>query len=201
MSLNINILPTDSDPFGVSYKEWTVRWWQWLSSIPKNRNPALDYNGRDINTNQNYPSVLFLCQTYEKAERRPFRKNRINKGRFIFMPIINYISIIDVDGNTNDEILMTAKDKMDVIGPLEININGVKFQTGFEKFRIQSPFFEINVPVNNIFNISAGIKRCISDGYWIFFGPIFENLRLSSFSSCSSGITTIEVDYELLIND
>ena len=101
------------------------------------------------------------------------------------------------DGDSDNELLEIASSKMDVVGPLELTINGITINKGLEKYRIQTPFFEINLPQNNLFDIPSGKRRCVSDGYWIFLYPIYENLRLSSFSSCSSGLTKIKVSYEL----
>ncbi len=194
------IYPIDSKPEGKSYSEWSVEWWKWLSSIPKDKNPAFDWSGKYINMNQNNQFILFLCQTYEGVEKTPIRRNKIIKGRAIFMPIINWISIMGHDGNTDDELIEIAKHKMDVIGPLEITLNGETINKGLEKYRVRSPFFEINLPENNIFGISSGNKRCISDGYWIFLKSIIENISLYSFSSCSSGLTNIKVGYELTVD-
>ncbi len=200
MSFQINILPIDSKPFGLSYSDWIIKWWQWISSIPKDKSPAFDWNGDNVNENQNDPRVLFLCQTYESVESTPFRRNIITKGRSIFMPIINWISIMYQDGSNDKELLEIARNKMDVVGPLEITINGITINKGLEKYRILSPFFEIDLPENNIFGTSRGKRRCISDGYWIFLAPIYENLQLYSFSSCSSGVTKIKANYKLDTN-
>jgi hypothetical protein len=200
LSLQINILPINSNPFGLSYRYWIIKWWQWISSIPKDNNPAFDWTGDNVNVNQTDPRVLFLCQTYEGVEFTPSRRNVITKGRSIFMPIINWISIMNQDGDTDKELLEIARNKMNVVGPLEITINGITINKGLEKHRVLSPFFEIDLPENNIFGISPGKRRSISDGYWIFLPSIYENLKLSSFSSCSSGVTRIKVHYELKTN-
>ena len=199
MSFQIDIFPIDSKPLGLTYGEWSIKWWQWICSIPKNKNPLFDWSGDNVNVNQNDSRVLFLCQTYEGVESIPSRKNIITKGRSIFMPIINWISVMHHDGDSDQELLEIAKNKMNVVGPLEITINRITINKGLEKYRVLSPFFEIDLPENNIFGISSGKRRCISDGYWIFLYPISEDLRLSSFSSCSSGVTKIKVKYELNI--
>ncbi|MDQ6865384.1 MAG: hypothetical protein M3044_16350, partial [Thermoproteota archaeon] len=33
-SNNPGIFPVDSKPYGISYPDWTVKWWQWADSIP-----------------------------------------------------------------------------------------------------------------------------------------------------------------------
>ena len=70
------------------------------------------------------------------------------------------------------------------------------FLTGF---RIQSPFIDIMLPENNILDISPGITRVISEGYWIFLKPLQRNTSISTFGSCSSGATRIGVDYTIII--
>ena len=194
-----NIFPIDSKPFGLSYTEWSIKWWQWISSLPKDKNPAFDWSGERVNITQYDSRVLFLCQTYESVESTPFRKNTIIRGTSIFMPIINWISLMNYDGNTEEELRNIAKTRMDIIGPLEITINGIKIRSGLEKYRINTPMFDIDLPGNNIFGLPSGKRFCISDGYWIFLKPIHEDLKLSSYSSCSSGITKIKVNYDLKI--
>jgi hypothetical protein len=178
------IFPIDSKPYGMSYGQWSVKWWQWLSSIPKENNPALDCTGANVNVNQIYSDVLFLCQTVEGVDFTPIRRSTISASRAIFIPIINWISIVNEDGNTDEELIEIAKNKMDVIGNLEITINEVTINTGLNKYRARSPFFEIDLPENNIFGLPQGKRRCISDGYWIFLKPIYGDLRLRSVSSC-----------------
>jgi hypothetical protein len=113
------------------------------------------------------------------------------------MPIINWISIESLDGNTEDELRSTAKQKMDIISGLELEINGFRIGQDLRHFRIASPFFDIELPNDNIFDTLPGKKRSFSDGYWILFQPVSEMIRISSFGSCSSGATQIRVDYEL----
>jgi hypothetical protein len=197
---HLKFFPIDAKPYGASYREWSIKWWQWLSSIPKHNNPAFDWSGAKIYENQHDLPILFLCQTYEGVRNTPFRRNRIAKGTSIFMPIINWISIMHYDGDSDTQLLEIARSKMDIVGPLEITINGITINNGLEKFRVQSPFFEIDLPKNNLFDLPSGKSRCISDGYWLFLYPVYENLRLSSFSSCSSGVTKIKVNYELIIS-
>ena len=36
----------DSDPFNVSFADWTEKWWQWTYSSPWDRNPSYDDIGK-----------------------------------------------------------------------------------------------------------------------------------------------------------
>jgi hypothetical protein len=38
-SINPGVFSKDSAPYGIPYKEWITRWWQWHISIPKEDHP------------------------------------------------------------------------------------------------------------------------------------------------------------------
>jgi len=44
------------------------------------------------------------------------------------------------DGNTDQELIETAKERMDVVGKLELIINDNKVTKGLEKYRSQITF-------------------------------------------------------------
>ena len=54
-STSIPLFPIESRPYGLTYGEWSARWWQWLLSVPKSRSPAVDASGDNANVNQNDP--------------------------------------------------------------------------------------------------------------------------------------------------
>ena len=67
-SNNAGIFPVDSKPYGISYPDWTVKWWQWADSIPTPLNPASDKTGQNCAQSQSGP-VWFLAGTFGgKAE-------------------------------------------------------------------------------------------------------------------------------------
>lgn len=160
----------------------------------------LDSTGANANNNQNSPFVFFLCQTYEGVNSVPDRSVEVPRGRAIFMPIINWISVLHNDGESDEELLDTARKRMDVVANLEITVNQVTIKEGLEKYRAQSPFFEFELyEDNNILGLPSGPKRAVSDGYWLFIEQPKFNVRLTTFGSCSSGATKIGVHYNISI--
>jgi hypothetical protein len=65
----IAVFSADSKPYGLTYGEWTAKWWQWGYSIPKNINPAYDDTGKNCAQKQNGP-VWFLAATYGHSVNR-----------------------------------------------------------------------------------------------------------------------------------
>src|SRR4030095_10970657 len=60
----IEVIQPDSKPYGLTYEDWTARWWQWAYSIPKDVNPAYDDTGKYCMEGQGGP-VWFFAGTYK----------------------------------------------------------------------------------------------------------------------------------------
>jgi hypothetical protein len=193
----VSIFPIHSKPYGHTYGEWSAKWWQWFLSIPKSQNPAFDLVGGKAGTNQDHLSPFFLCQTYENTIVLANRAVSIPANRPIFMPIINWISIEHSDGQTDEELLAVAHEKMNVVMDLEVMINGIPISRPLKDFRAVSPFFTLELPVENIIGLPPGKKRAVSDGFWLFIQPRDKRIEIASFASCSSGSTKIAVVYTI----
>ena len=79
------------------------------SFIRKSVNPAFDSTGENFFQHQKRDDVIFLCQTLESSIPIPRRQISIKQDTGIFMPIINWVSVYDVDGLTDQELLTKAK--------------------------------------------------------------------------------------------
>lgn len=181
------------------YRKCTVKWWRWLLSIPKSINPASDIDGSCAHVMQNDPKFFFLCQTFESKNYIPQRSIQVPRGRRIFMPLINWLSV--KDGNETDEELMSlACERMEKIGKLELYIDGKQILSDIQKYRVRSPFFQFELCADNILGAEARNTRMISDGYWIMLEPVFERFEINSFGACSSGATQICANYNITMS-
>lgn len=197
--MSISVFPIESTPYGLTYGEWSARWWQWFLSIPKSRSPAFDHKGENASVNQLNPHVYFLCQTIDGIKSIDSRCVTMSERRSILMPVVNWVSISQVDGETDEEMITVAKKRMDVISELKVVINGMTIEEVLEKYRAQSPFFDVTLPEDNIFGLSPGPRKCVADGYWLFLKPLEQNITLDSYGSCSSGVTKFAVNYTIFI--
>jgi hypothetical protein len=82
---------TDDRPYGKTYGQWTVKWWQWALSIPKPISPILDETGKNAHIGQPEKDVWFLAGTFasEDSTKEPHRVITVPSGRAILFPIIN----------------------------------------------------------------------------------------------------------------
>lgn len=168
-----------------------------MVSIPKPRSPAFDSTGLFADVNQQDPNVFFLCQTIEGSEEAPIRKAIVPKGHAIFMPIINWLSVMGVDGENEFQLSAVAKVKMDLVSDLILEVNGKKVRQPFHEYRVMSGYFSADLPDDNILDLPAGTRGFVSDGYWVCIPHITERTTISTFGACSSGATKIRVIYDL----
>jgi hypothetical protein len=165
---NFVIFPPDSQPYGLTYGDWTAKWWQWAHSIPTENNPMLDETGEDCTQAQNQTGpVWFLAGTGAGSAERTCT---IPAGKAILLPIIN-VAGVRTAGETEEELLTGIKGLIDTISTLEASVDGVPLQN-LSNYRIQSPFFNETLPNDNLLGVPEGTYLAISDGYWVFLEPL-----------------------------
>ena len=55
----ISLFARNQKPFGKTWEQWTIEWWQWLLSYPKEINPAYPGTGLSFAIHNN--NVIFLA--------------------------------------------------------------------------------------------------------------------------------------------
>ena len=169
-NVKIETFQADSKPYGLTYGEWTARWWQWAYSIPKDVNPAYDDTGRYCTQGQSGP-VWFLTGTYGHPVDRyctiPF-------GKAILFPILNSECSFAEFPNlkTEKELRQCSKEMEDTVNYLEAKVNGIGIKD-LGKSRIQSPLFNFTLAKNNILELPPQTTtQAVSDGNWVFLKPL-----------------------------
>ena len=88
---------------------------------------------------------------------------------------------------------------MDVVSDDKLIIDGVTITEGLERYRTRSPFFDMMLPEDNIFQLPPGFRRFVADGYWIFLKPIKKDIKLTTYGSCSSGVNKFGINYHITL--
>jgi hypothetical protein len=198
----LDLFSPDSSPFGVTFTEWTVRWWRWYLSQPKSASPSNDQalTNADPSRGQIFPEVWFLAGTTGGfAERNTV----VPRGRAILCPIINFEISRAEDPSlvTDDDLVSFARKDVDQILPLELTVDDIPFSVPFlSKFRISSGPFDVTLPEGNIWGVKAGPTRAAADGYWLFLKPLSAGVHMMQFGgSCLAGTINIGAKYHLSI--
>jgi hypothetical protein len=189
----------DSKPFGLSFSQWTVRWWRWLLSSPNIENPAVDKSGSYSKLSQENKNVWFLAGTFGGFAER---ECKVPAGKSILMPIINYeCSFADEPSITTiDELELKCQSEIDDIKNLVLIIDDFSI-CNLHKYRVRSPIFQVRLQEQNILGANPGPTKMITDGFWIFLKPLeIGTHKLISTGSCRSGKIKIGTKYILQVS-
>jgi hypothetical protein len=196
------IFNTNEKPYGIAYKDWTAKWWQWLMMIPSNYNPVNDNTGKNCGVGQNGP-VWFLAGT---GSATAVRSCDIPDGKAILYPVLN--SQCDPvnfkDSRTESELRECAQADDNYAVTLQSSIDGHPI-ANLKKYRVTSSLFNISYAPNNIFGYVAANTTAVSDGYWVFLKPLSagkHDIRFTGITSDNptTGTKSFLVDVTYHIN-
>jgi hypothetical protein len=163
------VYPINSKPYGLTYGEWSTKWWQWVSSIPTKDNPTVDETGAKCAVGQNNSNVWFLAGV---GGGEVTRACSIPAGKAIFFPVLNVeCDYLSPDIKTESDLRKCAKDDQDKATNLQATVDGVAIPD-LKKYRVQSPLFNMTLPEDNVMGYRPGTTQAVSDGFWIFLKPL-----------------------------
>jgi hypothetical protein len=195
---SVNFFTTNDKPFGITFGQWTVRWWKWLLSCPKPTNPARDENGMNSSLNQ-HGHVWFLAGTFGE-KMIPYRRCTIPHDKCILFPIINYeLNFLEnPEFTTENELMTNVKKDEDDITNVIAKVDAQKLRG----WRVQSDpkLFYVDLPPENCLELPSGGIKIASDGYWVFLKPLRKGVHTIFFhASCSGGLRKCTAFYDLTI--
>jgi hypothetical protein len=169
-TINPGVFPINSKPYGLTYDDWTAKWWQWVLGIPKNSNPTTDTTGQYCSQSQSNPHVWFLAGTDSGSAQRTCV---IPSGKAILLPVLNgECTYKDSAGSKTPADLRDCALKSDAgVSTLAATIDGVNMQN-VDKYRVTSNLFNTTLANNNILGVTPGPTQGISDGWWFILHPL-----------------------------
>ena len=187
----------DENPFGKTWEEWSAEWWKWCLSLPRSQNPITDTTGENGSYNQR-DDVWFLAGTFGGfAERRC----EIPTRKAIFFPVsCNETSYAECPNfKTEAELGAFAKADIDQVKTIMATVDGQELPNS-DLRRVQSPPFEITLPIENVLGVPPGKTKSKSDGYWVFLKPLAPGKHeIHFFSNCSTDALLVETRYLLTV--
>jgi hypothetical protein len=186
--------PVDTKQFDLSYGEWTARWWQWLYSIPEDRNPAADETGENCDEGQSGP-VWFLAGTFGGLNER---NCVIPAGKSLLLSVIGGACTFEEFPNlrTESELRSCAVSINEGVTELMVTIDGQQIsEEQLRTYRVQSPsLFDVALPNGNIITGQEGSTQAVSDGYWVFIPPLEPGAHEIHFRGVSVDPTTANIN-------
>lgn len=185
---------------GLSYGNWSGRWWEWLLSIPAATNPNLSTGNVDCSLGQ-AGDVWFLGGTFGGAAERSCA---VPHDRALFFPMITTIVLKPEPNETLNNLRQQAAAFVDRTKPgsLRCTIDGAPCAFDLKRFRATSPAFTIIPPKDGVLpqDYFTARPEVVSDGYWMMLNPLPPRpapyvIRFGG----ASGDTTIDVTYRFFV--
>jgi len=193
---NPGVFPIQSRPHGLTYGQWSARWWQF----------ALQQTNLNICTPDKPGSrVTFLAGT--TGPPPVTRSCNVPSGMAILFPVFNVEwSVAEAQAQqkmtpgqscvipgppngTSDADLLAcataqANHALDVgIGAsLEAKVDGVKLQN-LPNYRAVSPPFDFTAVDGNPFSVPVGPSHAVADGFWIILTPLSPGMHTIHFAA------------------
>lgn len=154
---------------GLSLEQYSITWWQWTYSMPREQSPVRDRTGEFCHVNQQ-GQVWFLAGGFGSSMIS--RSCSIPKGKFIFFPVINMISTQGAGGQvTCDAVKRSAALNNDHLIEIAIEIDG-QMLPPTTAYRLKSPqCFDLAGMIPKEQN-APSVYPAASDGYWIMLRPL-----------------------------
>ena len=186
---NPGVIPPHAKAYGMTYGEWSAKWWQWAYSLPVDQNPWFDEESSCANgANGQFGPVWFLTGVINESGTA-VRNCTVPAGKALFFPVINAEDATLESGLTGEDLRIFPTWVMSLVTNIAAEIDGVPLVNLYD-YRAVSPLFvygplpEGNVlayfgfdapagstsagaPPNNTFTPSAA-----ADGYYLMLAPL-----------------------------
>jgi hypothetical protein len=192
----------DSCPYGLTYGQWTVKWWNWFMSTPKLINPVFDNSGKFASVNQKLEHVWFLAgKVGDDSKGVPERFCRIPASHSILFPVINCeVNPLECpELRTPHDLIQRVSSDENTITSKECTLDGK--QIPVQRVKSDPNIFELEINDNNAYGVEGHqTTRAAADGYWVFLRPLPAGNHTILFrGSCEKGKLNSGAKYNLLI--
>jgi hypothetical protein len=184
--------PVNSSPYGVPYKDWTAKYWEWRVSVPKLNTPnyqdAPGYKSVECSYLQNQSSpVMFLPYVGKERGTVTTASCNIPHSKAIFIQIDGGLSDYSdptVQPKTQDTLVNQVSRSNVYPNPFDITLDGQPLSlTNDESFKVQSNFFNFTLPPNNLWDEPAGPDTGIGQGWYLFLKPLSPGVHVLHYTT------------------
>lgn len=211
---NPGVLPPKSHAFGKSYGEWSVKFWQWLYSLPTNMHPL--FETADCSEGQR-GKVWFLGGTFTTVSPAPNvvvgtadRDCSVPRGKALFFPIVNAECNTFEDASaTEADLRGCANFLADHIQNMEVTVDGRPMRN-LGRYRVESSLFTFGpVPLDNVLGATPSTTYdSVGDGLYIMLAPLSRgehNIHFSGearFTAAEDGfdfLFQLDINYDITV--
>jgi hypothetical protein len=198
---NPGVIPPQAEAYGMSYGEWSARWWQWAFALPVDQSPFFDDNGNcSHGANGQLGPVWFLAGVLN-ASGTAVRDCTLPAGKALFFPLINVeCSTLEAPpfyGSNEAELRACAAGF--TFDNVFAAIDGVPVHD-LARYLVVSPAFTFTLPPDNTLGLPPGTGQSVSNGYYLLLAPLAVGQHTLHFGGTYSAFNfSLDITYHLTI--
>ena len=185
-NINKGVFAINSNPYGMTYEDWTISWWRWALSIPSDINPNLDKTGDNCAEKQGNSPVFFLAGGGGGVVERTCT---LQSDKAILIPVsVVECSFLELPSAKTDQDLSKCAQEDQSNAVMSLVVDGSEIKN-LQNYRVASRGFDINFSENSLFAVS-GPTRAVSDGYWVILEPLETGMHQVHYKATLTNPTT-----------
>lgn len=166
---NPGVLPPNSRVQGLTYGEWSARWWQYVLSIPGEENPLTGGTG----TNCVYQRIGNVGLVAVDPLSESTITCQVPTGMMLFLDVLSAeCSTVEEDpfyGGNEEELRACAEGF--TITDLQASIDGTSVKK-LDQYIHTSPLFDFTLPEDNILYTDELTGQSVSNGAHLMLAPL-----------------------------
>lgn len=166
---NPGVLPPNSRVQGLTYGEWSARWWQYVLSIPGEENPLTGGTG----TNCVYQRIGNVGLVAVDPLSESTITCQVPTGMMLFLDVLSAeCSTVEEDpfyGGNEEEMRACALSF--TISDLQASIDGSEVKN-LDQYIHTSPLFDFTLPEDNILYTAELTGQSVSNGAHLMLAPL-----------------------------
>jgi hypothetical protein len=164
------ILPLDSEPYGISYGEWNGNTWKHFQEISVAMNPANDATGEFCDLGQDDPNVWYLHSTFGGKQVRECTIPE-NRSLVILIAGVSCSYAEDPTLQTSRDLQRCAEENVETM-TLRASINGVGISNVTDYYSV-SPPLKVTFPENNVWDVQGPVEsEFVAAGWTLITEPL-----------------------------
>jgi len=168
----------DSQPFGMTYGDWQVAYWQYFFSIPASINPMFDTTGQYCLVAQSSGPLFFLNSAFFGSPVT--RSCTVSASKALLVPLAAWeCSSVEAPpsyGGNPQDMRTCAATAMDGIGlnTLKLAVDGKDLSNLVKNMRVQTPYYQFTMPpTDNVLGMDGVTSgSSVSDAYLVLLKPL-----------------------------
>lgn len=176
---NPGVIPPNQKTNGLTYGEWSARWWQWAYSLPVSDNPFFDVGGDCTNGAQGQSGPVWFLTGVLIEGGTAVRNCTVPTGRMFFFPILNVeCATLEGNGSTEAELRACTDFFLSFVTNVAAELDGRPIQN-LQRFRAASPLFTYGpLPDDNVLQFfgfdapEGATSLAAADGFYLMLAPL-----------------------------